>query len=178
MPYKRYAANVLIVAIAGLFLIDGLPVFSETHRAAKRAVHPVLSRAGLWQGSWQLFAPEPQKSTTRLSARIEYEGGRSCYWQSPDWSKMSPVERFGTFRMQEYVDYLGNSENAAAWPALANYLARNVRHPERPEARALTVTISAEYARTPPPADAENQAPPGPVAYDRFETLCVRGYGK
>ena len=176
MPYKRYAANAFIAAILVLSLIDGLPEFGATHRRLKALIDPLMDKTGLWQGSWQLFAPEPQKYTIRLTAKIDYDEGHSTFWQSPDWSDMSILKRFTTFRMQEYVDYLGNRENAAALPALADYLARTIRHPEHPKAQVSRITITAEYTATPPPDDGPVQAPPGPLPFEDWETLHVRTY--
>ena len=123
---KRRLTNLFLGAWLLLLLVDALPRTSLLHQRLKNRVDPFLDVTGLWQGSWRLFAPNPDKIDTRMTAEISYADGSTRSWQSPDWRDMSSCRKFVNFRAMEYYDTVRRNENSAAWQSLADYLARTV----------------------------------------------------
>lgn len=125
----RTGINLFLVVFLSLVAIDATPSWTMPQRVAKVLAEPILHKAGLWQGTWQLFAPTPDKINTVLSARIWLPDGTMHAFEQPDWSRMSAFERWRYFRHMEYWDSVRLDDNRSAWHDLARYLARH-GHPE------------------------------------------------
>ncbi len=148
-PRKRVISLFLGVWLVLLF-VDALPVSSLFHRRLKDWVHPFLSATGLWQGSWQLFAPEVDKIDVRVTAEISYADGSVRTWTSPDWRDMSAWEKFIHFREMEYFDSVRRDMNSGAWESLADFLARNVSAPGDSLAKPTNIKLSRLWSDVPP----------------------------
>jgi hypothetical protein len=148
---RRVAVNGGTAALLAALLVDGLPETSLLHRVLKDRLDPILDVSGLWQGSWQLFAPEVDKVNTRVSARIRLSDGSQRGWQSPDWPALSRWQRFRSFRHMEYWDSIRMDQNRGAWPALAAHLARSAAGPARRATRVVEVVLTRHWAEIPPP---------------------------
>ena len=105
-----------------------------------------------------MFAPEVDKVNVWITTRITYTDGSSITRRSPDWTKMSILDRFLRFREMEYVDSIRMDRNKGAWPGLADYMARTVLHPARPELKAVEVVLTRHWAVVPPPRPGQKQA--------------------
>ena len=148
---RKWICNAFLVVVLGLILVDALPRTSLAHARLKQFVDPVLDATGLWQESWQLFAPEPDRANVALSARIHFEGGVVRTWRSPDWRQMSLTERFLAFRDAEFIDRIHRPENRSAWPAFADYLAASVEDPGDPGARPIRIELVRHRVVVPDP---------------------------
>jgi len=170
-PRRRAAARATFLIVAAFIAIDAIPEVSLFHRRAKKAIDGVMDVTGLWQGTWNLFAPEVDKINARVVAEIHYSGGGTATWQSPDWHTMSASRRFFTFRHQEYFDKVRLDANRAAWEPLARHLAATVRPPEGAYGSVSKVVLTRWWAEIPPPG-ARDAPPAGPyVTFDRTFTF-------
>lgn len=142
-PFRRLLAVGGFALFAGLALLETLPISSWL----RDRVDPVADQLGLSQDAWGMFAPDVDSQNTRLSAEIEYTDGERRQWRSPDWASMNLGERFITRRESEYLDAVFQSYNLAAWPPLADDLARRMR----PEAKPKRVRLYYATAYFPDP---------------------------
>ncbi len=144
----RVPIRFFIAGFLALSVIDALPV----NQYLKDAIDPLLDATGLWQGRWQLFAPDVDKVNIRISARLVLDDGSALVVRSPDWHLMSAWERFLKFRHMEYADSIRADANMGGWDGLASYLARTTPLP--PGRHVREVTLTREWAEVPPPAAA------------------------
>ena len=147
---KRRLTSLGLAAWLLLLLVDTLPRTSLFHQRLKNWVDPVLDVTGLWQGTWQLFAPEADKIDIRVTAEISYADGSTRAWESPDWREMSRWQKFANFRSMEYFDAVRRNENSPAWASLADYLARTVPAADGSSARPTKVILSRHWSLVPP----------------------------
>jgi hypothetical protein len=143
--FLRYA----ILSVAALILIDATPELGSAHTLLRVILDPVMDVSGLWQGSWQLFAPDVDKLNVRVEAEVVFSDGERTLWKSPDWPRLDAWQRFRLFRHQEYYDNIRLDQNRRAWRALALHLARTVRPESGSEAVAERVTLKRRWARIP-----------------------------
>jgi len=120
---KKWATQIFIMTVLGVFVLDAIPAYWKPHRYLQAALDPIVDITGLWQGRWTLFAPV-DKENTYLTARLYFDDGSVHFWRSPEWRAMSGWEKHVMFRQGEYFDSIRLNANQAAWPALADYLAR------------------------------------------------------
>lgn len=154
-PPGRVASIFVVLWFATVFF-DAFPFLSTP----RRIIDPVLDKTGLWQGPWNLFAPEPDKINVRVGATIQYADGQVAEWRSPEWQTMGPVRRFMDFREMEWVDGIRLDDNRGAWDAYAQYLARTVVHPTGSRSPAVGVRLTRYWATIPPPSTAVLPAEP------------------
>ena len=141
--------RLFIVGFLALAVIDALPVTGAFHQRAKNAIDPFLDATGLWQESWQLFAPEVDKVNVRVSAELVLDDGSTLSFRSPDWHLMPAWKRFLKFRHMEYFDNIRIDDNRAGWDGLASFLARTTPLPSGRSVR--EVKLTREWADVPPP---------------------------
>lgn len=153
------------VLVTGLILLDASPRVGLLGTLAD-AIDPVMDVTGLWQGPWNLFAPDVDKVNVRVSAEIVFSNGRKTFWRSPDWERLSGWERFVAFRHQEYVDGVRLDDNAGAWTPLARYLARTVA--PRGDGRPTRVSLTRHWAEIPRPEAHPLPARPYTVFADSY----------
>ena len=121
---RRKTANLFIVIMLAIMLLDGMPSAGVMHDRAKQWIDPWLDASGLWQGHWALFAPDVLKRNARVSAELEDTNGISLHWQSPRFQELSIFERFRAFREGEFFDNIRNNDFTGARDSVASYLAR------------------------------------------------------
>src|SRR5882672_8245636 len=88
---RLYAVNTLIAAILLVVVIDTLP---QMPSAVRLALMPLIVRLGINQGTWGLFAPEPDRINTRLRAEITYRDGERREWHGPDWRQITRWDKW------------------------------------------------------------------------------------
>ncbi len=124
---KMYFNRLLVFGglfiIGGMMLIDGMPQFGSAHGKAKQWIDPFLDVTGLWQGSWELFAPTPDHVNVQVGATIYWKTGTTTEWFQPDWSSMNPWEKMSSFREMSYYDNIWRDQNSAGWDALCRHIA-------------------------------------------------------
>lgn len=163
---KKLAIPVIVGAIA-LFSIDGLPDLGPFHVRLRAAIRPLLYRTCTWTGSWGLYAPDVDKTNTRVSAEILFDDGTSVSWEQPDWPSLNGWQRFVRFKQMEYFDNVRLDANRDAWPGFARALAAEAEARSASSgsgARVVRVDLVRAWADVPPPGP--SGAPPG--AYVNF----------
>lgn len=121
--FNRKLFYAALIGIGGVMLIDAIPQYTRLHGEAKKWVDPALDKTGLWQGSWELFAPTPDHLNVKLRAVIQWEDGSQSTWSQPNWHTMSPWQKMRYFREMSYYDNLWRDSNAAAWEPFCRDLA-------------------------------------------------------
>lgn len=121
---KRHLRNGLVLLFVAVMMIDALPSCHLAHSKLKAELDPALDKAGLWQGTWNLFAPDVNKLNTCVTAEFTTASGRTYLWRSPDPAKMGPWTKFWNFRWLEYYDSIRNDSSEAAWPDLIAWLSQ------------------------------------------------------
>jgi hypothetical protein len=146
---RLIVANAFIAALLLLMAIDLLPTAPP---ALQANIQPLLTRLGLDQGPYMLFAPNPDAINTRLRAEITYRDGKQAVWRSPAWREQSAAQRWLGHRRQEWLDHMALRPDPALKP-WCRYLAKSAR-PELENAdQGAEVRLIAEEARVPPPGD-------------------------
>lgn len=123
-------------------IIDAVPTISPLHARAEQILDPILDATGLWQGSWQLFAPSPKSINVSITATIEFEDGSSYEWRSPRWRQLSPREKFWLCRHTKFYENLRLDSYSEVWPVFAEYRIRQL-----PEALRGKTIVRVELAR-------------------------------
>ena len=165
-PQGRPALRIAIAAMAVLILIDATPTTCAVHESLKYGVDPLLDMTGLWQGSWQLFAPNVDKRNIRVEADVMFSDGRRAVWRSPDWPRLSGWQRFVLFRHQEYYDNIRMERSRSVWPTLAQHIARTVTPAEGSAATVVRVTLLRTWSDIPVLEPGAPLVPAGP--YEDF----------
>jgi hypothetical protein len=143
---RLYAINALIAAWLLLIAIDIAP---HAPTAIVSRIQPLLTRLGIGQGPYAVFAPHPDAVNNRIRAEIKYRDGRQAEWISPTWRELSLWERWTGSRQQEWLDVMLNRPEPAIEP-WCRYLAR-VRRPDLERAdEGAEVRLICEEARVPP----------------------------
>ena len=112
-----------LAAFGVMTFVDALPEYSLLHSNLKNTIDPVLDVTGLWQGSWELFAPVPDHVNVRVGANLKWEDGSQTTWLQPNWHEMSAWEKTRNFRKMSFFDELWRSYNSPAWDSFCEYLA-------------------------------------------------------
>lgn len=165
VPPGRPALRIGILAVAALILIDATPTTCALHASLKQGIDPLVNMTGLWQGSWQLFAPDVDKQNARVEAEVLFSDGARARWRSPDWPRLSGWQRFVLFRHQEYYDNIRLERNRALWPTLARHIARTLAPPEG-NTRVVQVKLLRRWANVPKLEPGAALVPAGP--YENF----------
>lgn len=147
------ATQVFIAALLCILLVSGLPTFFPAQGRLREWSDDFVDALGLWQGQWQLFAPEPDKINVRVRAYVQFADGADAVWTSPDWRRLSAWEKFRFFRQGEYFDGVRQNANRGAWPALARYVRTHVPHPKGLDVPVRRVILHRDYVVLPPPSD-------------------------
>ena len=143
---RLYAINTFIAIILAILLLDALPL---TPFGLRMVLAPIVLRLGIQQGPWNLFAPLPVQTNTRLSAEITYRDGQRIKWVMPDPRQKSPWEKWRTHRERNFLVHLVTQEAAPAWGLWCRHLARTQR-PDLPNAdRGAEVRVIYEEAPIP-----------------------------
>jgi hypothetical protein len=146
--FHKVAASLFIVGFLALSAIDALPVVVVGQARLKAGVHAFLVASGLWQGNWQLFAPEPRNLNIWISAR--FVGTQPpLEWRSPEWRTLSLVEKFFLVRHMKFYDAVRLDVNREAWPSFADYYLRQL--PPADRQHVVRVELRREWRETPDP---------------------------
>ena len=167
---KRFVVNSFIAVILLSIVVDTLP---QSPEAVRGAISPWLVRLGIRQSAWNLFAPEPDHVNTRLKAEIAYRDGERREWRGPDWSQVSPREKWVGHRHAEWYDHVALQGGSAAWEPWCRYLARAQR-PDLPDAeRVAEVRVIYQEAITPPASERpwRSMRQPAPFGEDWVLTI-------
>lgn len=147
---RKHAASLFIACFMALSAIDAMPVVFVGHQRLKAAVDPVLDALGLWQGDWQLFAPNPRNINVSISARFVGEGAPQ-EWRSPDWRSLTLVQKFFLVRHMKFMELIRLDQHASAWHRFADYPVRQL--PPQARQGVVRVELTRHWRETPDPRD-------------------------
>lgn len=110
-------------------------------------VRPYM-RATAFAQSWNMFAPNPDKTDVYLEARIAYADGERRSWFFPRMAQMGFARRYQEERWRKMVEVATHGNALAVGPALAHYAARvNYADAQNPPVSVELV----QHTRTVPP---------------------------
>lgn len=145
--FRLYAINTFIAVVLAMLVIDALP---QSPLGLQLAIRPLLTRLGIHQGYWTLFAPDPDRMNTRLRAEITYRDGERATWVMPDWRKVSAWEMFVTHRRRAWWSHIVSQDGGPTWEPSCRYLARQQRPDLADADRGADVRLIYQEAPIPP----------------------------
>jgi hypothetical protein len=148
---KKWVSALLVWHMLTL-IIDGMPNVSLLQSDLDMWLAPYLNAVGQWQGSLAFFAPEPDSLNLHLEAKITYDDDSVATWRSPDWRKLSLLDKFLGVRMVKFVDTIRLDMNKDAWDSFALYL---ISLFPRSEHRVKRIEISRHWVDLPPPPEGQ-----------------------
>lgn len=128
---RKIATNLFIACSLVVLVVDAPPGISPALETVEQILDPILDATGLWQDSWQLFAPSPKSLNAYVSARIEFDDGSNYEWRSPSWRQLSLVDKFKLVRHTKFYENLRLDSYSEVWPAFAEYRVRQLPEPLR-----------------------------------------------
>lgn len=149
----QIAISVAIVYVLAALLVSNLPA-SELKETARPAVAPFLEATALSQ-TWNLFAPDPRRSTLRLEARMAYADGTEIVWRQPDGDLV--VSEYRGYRWRKWATNLMSDRRHEMWPDVARWLADNHRRNGR---LPTEVVLVRQFYFAPPPGSGVRDLPP------------------
>ena len=127
MPFSRLRLWTTNAFIAAVLLCIGFDMLPQSPLAVRVALHPLLIRLALNQGTWTLFAPDPDRVNTRVSAEITYRDGVQKTWHGPNRRMESAWTKWLGHRHREWLDHIISQSSAQAWEPWCHWLARHQR---------------------------------------------------
>lgn len=132
---SRGLIRAFVVGMVVLIAVQTMPRKWAWMQPAKEMVGPMTKRLGVWQGEWNLFAPDPMLNNAWLSAEVYAPNGELTMWNSTYWGTATGRQKFRDFRMMNLGNRLHNRD-AAAHEDFADYVARQIISPT---ARAIPI---------------------------------------
>jgi hypothetical protein len=150
---KRIVTNLFLITLLSVLFLDSCPTVGplEFLQDAQYKLDWFVDKTCLWQGQWELFAPTVDKLNVRLSADIIYNDGSFQTWHSPDWTKMSPLQKKRMFRQMEYYDDVRLDNNSPMWAPLATYLERKYRDHSPQARKIIKIQLTRHWQDVPSP---------------------------
>lgn len=148
---KKILVNCFLIGWLLVLAIDSAPITGQGHQYLNEKLDPYLDVTGLWIGGWKLFAPEPDKVNSYISAEVRFADKRSAFIRSPKWRELSALDRFLNFRKAEYFDSIRLDTNAPAWPALCEYWGNTTDHPDGLDIPAKAIIVKRHWVVIPKP---------------------------
>lgn len=150
----RIGTHVFIAVFLAITLVDTFPFSGRPLERVRDAIDPVIDVFGIWQGTWDLFAPEVDKENHQIEVRYHLAGSPDpVVWKSPLWIEMGCLERFRNSRHIEFYDRIRSPGNSPAWGSYAWYLKGEF---EGESDRVVQkIELASLVERIPPPRDVE-----------------------
>ncbi|MEM7557608.1 MAG: hypothetical protein AAF394_00665 [Planctomycetota bacterium] len=151
LPWKKRCVKLFVLCVLVFSALDSLPNPYALSGAPRQALSAVVNTAGIWQGAWSMFAPDPMVNHLWLSADIyDEQGQRVETWNSPYWNDVGAWEKFYKFRYLNYYTRMCSPLHRTSAKDLADYLARTKQNDESGQ---LTVEIYANSLELTSPVD-------------------------
>ncbi|MGH2786093.1 MAG: hypothetical protein ACRDJ1_12590 [Actinomycetota bacterium] len=115
---RALISGFIIFTLAAM-LISNLPS-SELRRTGMKVFRPYLDASGLHQ-NWNLFAPDPRRTTLQLEARITFDDGTTTVWHPPVGDPFVGVYR--TFRWRKWAGNVLSSSGDGLLEPAADWIA-------------------------------------------------------
>lgn len=109
---------------------------------------PYISFFGFWQ-RWSVFAPDPKKWSTYLTAVITFRDGAIRNWEFPRMEKLNPLEQMFKERYRKWaIDCVNDPAVSFIWPDTARYIARLYNNDRNPP---VSVSLVRHWEMIPRP---------------------------
>jgi hypothetical protein len=125
----------LVALFISVLVIDTLPATFSFHQRLQESLEPLLDKTGLWQGRWELFAPNPASLNGAILADVKFADGSLLFWTAPDPKSWSIWQKFRNFRWNEYYDTIRLKDYEEAWPSLSDWIASSFQADDNPVVR-------------------------------------------
>ena len=152
-PNGRAALSAVLLFVLAAIIVSNLPA-SALRRSAHPIVQPFLDATGLNQ-NWNLFAPNPRRSTLRLEARIDYADGSTSVWRTPISDPF--VGTYRAFRWRKWAGYVVSDSRPQLWPMAALWLARTHTRDGKVPVR---ISLYRQWFYAPKPGSGDSLQPP------------------
>lgn len=171
--WRRWAINLVVGGLLAAGLIDTWP---QSPPALHAALRPWLTRLGIQQGAWTLFAPEPDRTNTRYRVEITYRDGHQVVWTSPDWRAEPVSRRWWSHRRFEWLDHVTSLGRPEVWEAWCRYLVRTQRSDLDDPVRGAHVRVVYEEAVIPPAEERPWTSWRQPVPFSQSTVLTIEQF--
>lgn len=152
-PNGRAVLTGIIIVTLGAMIISNLPQ-STLRKTVLPIVRPLLDSTGLNQ-NWNLFAPNPRRSTLRLEARIRYADGTTSIWRTPISDAF--LGEYRAFRWRKWASYVVSDSQKDLWRTAAVWIARiHARDGKSP----IRVEVFKQWYYAPKPGSGDFRQPP------------------
>ena len=122
---RRAVARVVFLAIVTIAVVDVFPWGKLAESRPIAWTNELANTLGIWQGQWQMFAPNPSVNHYWLSAEIVVpDEAEPINWTSPYWPSINAAEKFLNFRSLNYYNRVCTRGYRHAAEDLADYLVR------------------------------------------------------
>lgn len=164
--WRRRVRDLLLLVLVLLSLIDATPnwLVPGLDRVERVARKPLLA-LGIWQGNYQLFAPDPDRVNEWLLVEVGFEDGREATWTTWDWRQRSFIERIARGQAHKYVEQVSRNNQGLLHQGLARWATQNLRPQGGGRPRVSSVRITRHRWIAPPPGPARDEQ------WARFGTL-------
>lgn len=122
-PRHRWHIRLFVIAVTIVAVVQSIPSATNADQS-EGPLGKAMDLAGLWQRPWSMFAPEPRRTTSWLSADLIASDNRRVEWWSPQWAYVQPAEKFIRFRHLNYYSRFQTPVNPLVVESLADHLRR------------------------------------------------------
>lgn len=151
--YGRAIISGFICFVLAALLVSNLPA-SELKATAEPAVEGFLDVTALSQ-TWNLFSPNPRRSTLRLEARLVYDDGTQLIWHQPEGDRL--IGEYRSYRWRKWATNMMSDRRSAMWPEVARWIADGHR---KDGDLPMEVTLVRQFYYAPPPGSGDPETPP------------------
>jgi hypothetical protein len=170
---RQWAIN---LGLGGLVTAGAIDLLPGAPPALQSQLSRGLTRLGVQQGAWSLFAPEPDRVNARFRVEIAYRDGQHIVWTSPDW-RLEPVcRRWRSHRRFEWLDHLVPQGRPSVWEAWCRYLVRTQRPDLADPVRGAQVRVILEEAIIPPAQQRPWKSWREPIPFTQSTVLTIEQF--
>lgn len=124
---KRNFIKLFFAVLVAVMALDATPWNVLPSDKPKELLGEVTNRAGIWQGQWMMFAPNPSVNNLWLTANVySKDGTPQDGWTSPYWPTESGWKKFHHFRYMNFYNRLNLPQNRVAVQDFAEFLAEEL----------------------------------------------------
>jgi len=111
---RKIGISIFAIVVMAVIIVIATPerIFSfhptvlKVAKDSRTKIYAILQRTGTHQGSWRLFAPDPDRVNSRVQAVLYFEDQSEVKWISPDYLDFDLAKKFANQRRMEYYDNL------------------------------------------------------------------------
>jgi len=126
----RRILDVFLVVWLVVMAATGLPQWVPGVPSAERFLWSKANWLGLAQCDWRLFAPNPDRTNAWMEVILTASDGTEARWTTPDYQRLSELQRVLHIRWYKYTDKLRRDDGKALRGPLLRYVRRELQPPE------------------------------------------------